>query len=528
MSRSLIGPALAVLWLVLCPNLDGTLPPAQSNGTSEEVILARESRLSGDLNGAIERLHRVIESEPRFAEAQTELGMCYWNLNRLEDAQVCFERAIELDPEPLIPYMNLAEVLSERNEPAKAQNVLDWAGRLHPERGEPLYVQAKIQFRAGRLGSAEESATRALERDTSRIPEVHMLLANIFLAQGKQDERVKQLEAYLAEAAEGEQAERARATLEQVRREIERNAAPSTTSYWDLVDRYKEGGFTEAATALSGLSRRTIQEACDTNNSRQVTDSQLIAAGLLHTETALVIGNESSFHFRRAVDYLARIKDDERRQPVERQWFLAMGYYYLGKYRFMVALPFLVDAMTRFPDDLEIRLALGSAGEGAGMIRGSSNELRQAEIQFRHILERDAGHVEARLRLGHVLEMEGKDEEALRQLTWTLDYTARKDVLLLANLLVGDIQKKRGRLGPAIDSYRSAVACDPGCQAAATALSHALHLAGDIVGSGEVLKSFLEQRGRSQGGVDTLWRYLRGRADQFDVLMRQIREEMVR
>lgn len=516
--------ALRLFWLVLIAGPAWGLPPSQSDRLDDELTRARQLRMSGDLDGAIEELRQALVRFPNRVGLHSELSLCYLRLSRLEQAQACFEKAVELEPDRLVPYLNLADVLSRKNELGTARRILLWASRTHPERAEPYYTMAKIQFRAGRLGNAEHAARQALERDDGKNPEVHILLANIFMAQGEPDETARQLETYLSQAPQGEQAENMRNRLEKLRGQMNRSATPSLAPYRDLIDRYKDGDFIEAASALSGLPRRTIEEAAEGNNRKALSDTNLISAALLHTEAALVIGNQRSFHFRKSIEFLARVGDDSRRLDLERRWFLAMGYYYLGKYRFMVALPFLLEAVKLSPDDLETRLALACAGEGAGLIRGHTSELRQAESQLRKILGEAPDHLEAHLRLGHVLKLRGERDKALEQLQWVLDHSERQDGLLLSHLLIGDIRRQRGELSRAIESYRIAVASDPGCQAAATALSHALHRAGDRAGSRQVLRHFLDEKGNQPGKTDAWWRYLQGHSERFDELLEVVRE----
>ncbi len=53
------------------------------------------------------------------------------------------------------------------------------ASKVHPERGEPYYAMAQIQYDIGHLDRAEQASRLAPESDTSMIPEVHLLLVKI-------------------------------------------------------------------------------------------------------------------------------------------------------------------------------------------------------------------------------------------------------------------------------------------------------------------------------------------------------------
>ena len=67
--------------------------------------------------------------------------------------------------------------------------------------------------------TASLQALETRKRDTSKIPEVHILLANVYLRRGEKAKLAAELEAYLENAPEGEHAQDARATLEKIKRE---------------------------------------------------------------------------------------------------------------------------------------------------------------------------------------------------------------------------------------------------------------------------------------------------------------------
>jgi tetratricopeptide (TPR) repeat protein len=185
----------------------------------KQVSKARELRRSGDYEGAVKRLKNVLKVHPAFAIAQNELGLSYWRMNMLEQARKFLEAAIRNDPEYLIPYLNLAEVWMREKEYNRAGQVLAQASKAQPDRGEPYYAMAKIQYDTGHLDRAEQACRLALERDTSKIPEVHILLANVYLRRGEKAKLAAELGSYLEKTPKGEHAETARTTLEKIQHE---------------------------------------------------------------------------------------------------------------------------------------------------------------------------------------------------------------------------------------------------------------------------------------------------------------------
>ena len=299
--------------------------------------------------------------------------------------------------------------------------------------------------------------------------------------------------------------------------------------YSDLVDSYRKGRYTEAADALSRVSKDSLKGAARNSRRRSLTEAELKAAALLHTEVVVRTGRERLFHLKAAKDYLQRIEDVSRRRDFERRWFLALCHHFQRSPRSWGVLPFLDVALKLLPEDPEIRLAMGSVWETAGWM-GDERLLKRAEEQYRWILEANPDHAEAHLRLGRVLQLTGRRAKALRELQWSVDHADDPRFEFAAHVLLGDLYNQQGKLPQAIQSFQAALAIDPRCQAAAVALSHALHRAGDRTGSREVLDRFLSDKsdkGSPSGETDGWWRYLLGSSERVDSILGKMREEVL-
>jgi tetratricopeptide (TPR) repeat protein len=489
--------------------------------------MAMRMRGEGRIGTAIRHLRSAVELDPNFVLAQGELGLCHLWLKELEPAQVILDTAIRLDSEPLAPYLNLAIVLSEQGKPAEAEDVLRRAITAHPRRSEPHVLMAELRLEVGELDGAKQAALRAVALDDSRISEVYLLLADIYLRDGDLPRAAQHLENYIERAPQGERVGAARASLGDIRTRLETEAARPFEPYIEWVRLYRDGGFVEAARGLSGASTDFMKEASDYCFGVE-SDAQLQAAALLHTEAAVLFGTERTFHLRKGMEYLSHIEDESLRRDIQRRWFLAMGYFFQSKRRFLDAVPFFVDAAKLFPDDLEIRFAFGSAREAAGFARGFRHHLNIAEACYRRILEDEPENVEANLRLGHVLKLKRQGEEAVDRLKWTLSHADLPEHRLVANLVLGEIYRELGDLDTAIEFLHAAVEEEPGCQAAVTALSHALHRRGDLGDARYALKRFLEVQKVDGDDTDGWWKYLLGRSQRYETMMQQMREEVSR
>jgi hypothetical protein len=72
----------------------------------------RASRLSrsGDFPGAARELEKVLAGDPDFAEARVNLGVQYWHLGRLRDAEAELLRGLQLNPYSTVAHSNLSAV----------------------------------------------------------------------------------------------------------------------------------------------------------------------------------------------------------------------------------------------------------------------------------------------------------------------------------------------------------------------------------------------------------------------------------
>lgn len=167
------------------------------------VLRARELRRQRDVESAMKAAQNALAAIPDFPFALHELGLCEYQLGKLDDAAKLFQRAIDVDPQFLPAYLNLAEIKSAAKDYDGAGKVLALAAKHHPTRGEPFLVMGKIQYDTGHLDKAEKAAQMALQRDTSAIPDVHVLLANVYLNKQEYDKALAEMDIYLDMAPKG-------------------------------------------------------------------------------------------------------------------------------------------------------------------------------------------------------------------------------------------------------------------------------------------------------------------------------------
>jgi tetratricopeptide (TPR) repeat protein len=224
-------------------------------------------------------------------------------------------------------------------------------------------------------------------------------------------------------------------------------------------------------------------------------------------------------------DYIEGMDDASSRRAFEKKWFLAVSHQLRDLHRYKSAWELLEEAREKFPEDLEIRMEIAAVWE----IEGCHDEARlldRAENEYRTILQIKPDLVEAHLRLGRVLQLQGRVEEATREIKSILDHADDARTELIAYILLGNIHNQRGELAKEVESFRAAVEIDPHSQIAALALSHALHRAGDLAGSQRIIERLLTRTESKSGNPNEWWSFQLASSEQLDSLLEDMREDL--
>jgi thioredoxin-like negative regulator of GroEL len=316
-----------------------------------------------------------------------------------------------------------------------------------------------------------------------------------------------------------------------------------TARYLTLVTEYQSG---DAARAVAALVRWPVSDLQFVRPRTPWPPDVMRAAALIETEAAFAGG--VTFHVMGArLDRAERWLDDsERRTPREmanafrRQWDRQVGRRLLWSGLVGVARRILEAACRRFPDDGELHLAFGTALEALASDSGidpaapgdaaqaarrrTQNALIQAKFAFEKAVAAKDGPVEARLRLAHLLVLEGNDTRAAPLLDAVLAAPALPpEMTYLAAIMRGEIQARRGDLAGAVTLFTSAQARVPSAQSAFLAHAHAMRNAGQPEAAAAVLEEMLR---RPKPTTDPWRQYLLGfveAAPRFDRLRDEVR-----
>lgn len=166
-------------------------------------------------------------------------------------------------------------------------------------------------------------------------------------------------------------------------------------------------------------------------------------------------------------------------------WYQSMTAFLLGVVSYQ--LPQFDAALTLFPLDPTILFLVGCMREGLANpatnwslrsargvsldIGSTEDELRKAEALYRRALAVDAGHVEARLRLGRVLGLLGRSAAASKELAAAIGSTRDPLLLYYGVMFLGRELELQGDVNTASAAYEKARVLAPAAPSPRLALS---------------------------------------------------------
>ncbi len=357
----------------------------------------------GRLEEAIPYYKRAVELAPEFAFAHNNLGVSLKQMGRLEEAIACYKKAIELDPKYAMCHSNFGLALQARGQIEEAVAFCKKAieldpidTKVHNGLGEVLRLQNKLDAAIG-------CYRRAIELDPKNAPAHN----NLGLAIGEQGN--------LEEA------------VASVHKAIELDAK-QTIFHNDLGTILAQQGKLEQAIACF---RKAIE-----------LDPKNVMA---HTNWALALLEQKKF--AEAIAFCRTAFEIDPR--------FARAHYVLGD--ILSCQGKLNEAVAAYRVALRLDPKYIAAHNDLGLALRKQGESDDAIASFRRAIEIDPKYPQAHLNLGLALHDQGKLDEAIaccRKVTELAPKAAQPHYGIAVSL------QTQGKLKEAVASYREAIKRD--------------------------------------------------------------------
>lgn len=174
----------------------------------------------GKKEEAIRQLEESIRIAPDFCQAYADLGALYWQAGRVEDAERALLRAHELNARNADPLVWLSGLYADTNRPERAVTMAEEAIRTNPRSGAAFHYLGMALYQLSMLDRAEAALKKAFGL-APKMGQVRLVLANVYLKQGRYGDMLDQLDRYLAENPDGKDLPAAEETRRKLQKAME-------------------------------------------------------------------------------------------------------------------------------------------------------------------------------------------------------------------------------------------------------------------------------------------------------------------
>lgn len=164
---------------------------------------------------AEDHLRKAIDFYPDYAAAWVVLGQVLNTESKVDEGNTACSKATEIDPKYVASYLCLAEFAATKTDWPAVSKFSNLALAIDPL-GNPysLYYAADAGLHQNQLSQAEMHAQAAVKLDEwHHLPELHLLLAQIYEAAGNVVGETTQLKEFLKVSANSKDAVRAKSML---------------------------------------------------------------------------------------------------------------------------------------------------------------------------------------------------------------------------------------------------------------------------------------------------------------------------
>ena len=166
-SISILGIAFTLTTTLSACNASG-LPTVVSLNKAEAAYQEGVEKASEkDCRGAIERYTDALRANPDYAEAYSNRGNAFFNLNHKEEAIKNYNRAIQLDPELAEAFYNRGVALYQLGDRTQAIEDYTQALKLKPDYVQAYGNRAVARSHMGDNQGAIEDYTQVLKYNPS-------------------------------------------------------------------------------------------------------------------------------------------------------------------------------------------------------------------------------------------------------------------------------------------------------------------------------------------------------------------------
>ena len=182
---------------------DSTVSASQLNvpdKARKEYVKGMDAFQKQDWKKASEHLEKATHDYANFDWAYNSLGVVYMNLGEKDQARSAFQRAVDINGRNEQAERNLARMLINDGEYAKAEDLAKRSLIAHPQDADGLTLQGFAQLKQGKVDEALASVRKVHTSEKHAFPFCHLIAAHALEMKNMKPEAAAEYKLYLAES----------------------------------------------------------------------------------------------------------------------------------------------------------------------------------------------------------------------------------------------------------------------------------------------------------------------------------------
>ena len=184
----------------------------------DDYKAAAKAAQSGNHKKAVEQLNAALAVHPNFALALSDLGVQYLKLGDMTKLADTMETLLKLTPNDPHAHLNMGIALYNQKKFPDADSHLRKAVELNPTDAPAHYYLGMTLVSTRQYPEAEKELELAIKNGGQNIALAHKFLGGLYMSSKKNEEAAAELEKYLKLEPKAPDAERIKATVEELRK----------------------------------------------------------------------------------------------------------------------------------------------------------------------------------------------------------------------------------------------------------------------------------------------------------------------
>jgi len=180
------------------------------------AIIANYSEEDDALHVLVPLFSDYVAQYPDYSDLHNIFGTLYLKLKRLEDAEACFKKAIEISPRYLKARLNLFHILKQQSKFKEALKEGEYVASKNVPYPDFYLSLGEVQFALKKYDAAFQNVKRVLNLNPS-YAEAYFFMAQIFEKQGKNQNAIRTFKKVLSLAPRQELLEQTKELIQKLR-----------------------------------------------------------------------------------------------------------------------------------------------------------------------------------------------------------------------------------------------------------------------------------------------------------------------